>query len=422
MRYSIMGATVQQVISVGGTDIKEAKSAKIIFATLSQGQADRLKLQGVSLTLVGEVKAVVMPITITPPTPIAAIPTYTPGELTWNLGLEQLRSVVSPPLYGVGMNLAIIGTGIRETHEGINGRVVYSKNYTKDVFRDGLDHDTGVCSIITTMAPLCNILNLKVLNEKGEGTEEDVALAIDDCISLWDAHSDMAPTVINMSLGGPDDGNINNPLRVVCRAAIAKGIWLFASAGNGGTAKYSVTCPSCEKYVVAIGSAKFEPFTISDFSSRGPTREGLIKPDAVMFGENLIISSSVNDTAVIAKSGTSFATPFASAIALLYHEGVKRKALTTYKLVELPPAEVYYISSQELVDTYLSLLCVKPEDVIPGKDYDYGYGAPYGPLVAQALKLVPAVDISTIMQPILGIAMLGLLMGMIITPITKVSK
>ncbi|GAJ17202.1 unnamed protein product, partial [marine sediment metagenome] len=35
MRYAIMGATVQQVKSVGGTDIKEARRTGIIFATLT---------------------------------------------------------------------------------------------------------------------------------------------------------------------------------------------------------------------------------------------------------------------------------------------------------------------------------------------------------------------------------------------------
>lgn len=424
MRYSVIskGLTISQlqgeVLRYGGKNLKIAPASKQIFCELDNTGVARLKAAGYSVNKMGGVRADVMPPVIAPPTPVAAIPTYTPEEITWTAGLEELRHAVSPPLYGEGMNLAIIGTGIRETHERVNGRVVYRKNYTSDPMKDGFDHDTGICSIVLAIAPQCNILNLKVLNNKGEGTEEDVALAVDDCILLYDTQPDIAPSVINLSLGGLDEGNPDDPLRVACRAAIDKGIWVFASAGNLGPAPYTVTCPACEEYVIAIGSAKLEPYVVSDFSSRGPTLEGLVKPDALMFGENLSVASSAGDTAMSAKSGTSFATPFCSAFAILYHEGIYRHAITTRRLIELPAAEIYYISAFELVDNYLPLICVKPEEVAPGKDYDYGYGAPYGPLIAQTLRLVPLVDISTMLQtvaPLIGLAMLG----MVITPMAK---
>ncbi|GAI80043.1 unnamed protein product, partial [marine sediment metagenome] len=140
-----------------------------------------------------------------------------------------------------------------------NGRVIYRKNYTSDPMQDGFDHDTGVCSIALTMAPLCNILNLKALDNKGVGTDEDVTLAIDDCISLHDTDPDIAPSVINLSLGAPDDANPDNPLRVASRAAIDRGIWVLASAGNSGPAPYSITCPACEQYVLAIGAVQYLP-------------------------------------------------------------------------------------------------------------------------------------------------------------------
>lgn len=428
MRYSIQNATIEQVKAVGGSNIR-GTSIGIIFATLSQEQADRLKSQGATLSIVGGVKAGIFPPVISPPAPVAAIPTFTAGQLAWAIGMEDLRKITTPPIYGEGMVLAVIGTGIRETHERIRGRVIYSKNYTTDPMRDGLDHDTGVCSIILTLAPLANILNLKVLNDKGEGTEEDVVLAIDDCITLYDTNSDKAPSVINLSLGAPDDGNPNNILRVACRAAIERKIYVLASAGNSGPAPYSITCPATEADVIAIGSAKYLPeessFIISSFSSRGPTLEGLVKPDGVMIGENIEIASSVSDTATIAKSGTSFSTPFCSALILLYQQAVLLLIPYTLPGYPIPTPEVlareYIATPKEMIGRFLPGVCTKPVGIVAGKDTDYGNGIPIGSLVVKALIAAPAMDVPTMLQsimPLIGLVM----MGMIITPLLKEKK
>ena len=429
MRYSIIGATVEQVRGVGGTDIKDTRRTGIIFATLTREQADRLRSMGCQVTSVGQVQATVMPPIVAPPVPVAAAPTYTPEELGWAIGLEELRSITEPPLYGEGMNLAIIDSGIRETHEKIGGRVVYRKNYTSDPMRDAFNHGTGVASIALAVAPLCNILNLKVLDDEGMGTEEDVVLAIDDCIDLHDVEPDIAPSVINLSLGSPDDGNPNNPLRVACRAAIEKGIYVHASAGNSGPSPYSITCPACERYVFAIGSAKYIPeessFVVSDWSSRGPTLEGLIKPDGVMFGEDISVASSVSDTATTAKSGTSFATPFCSGMNLLYHESVAK--WVAYEITQLPGVlprgaiGLYVISPAVMIEDFLPRICAKPSVVAAGKDNDYGNGIPLASLVYRALTLAPLVDISTMLTPVIGIAILGMF-GMIIIPMVKVIR
>ena len=62
----------------------------------------------------------------------------------------------------------------------------------------------------------------------------------------------------------------------------------------------TINCPACEQYVMAVGSAHYLPesntFVVSDFSSRGPTQEGLVKPDVVLFGEDIVVASSQSDT------------------------------------------------------------------------------------------------------------------------------
>jgi len=434
MRYSIISRQLNisqlqlEVQRCGGRNLRVASASKQIFCDLSDEGVAKLRAIQCSVNKVGGVKAVVMPPVITPPTPVAAIPTYSPEELVWAAGLDDLRGLTEPPLFGEGLCLAIIDTGILESHEKINGRVVYSENFTTDEMRDHYNHGTAVASIIIAVAPLCNILNLKVLDDLGEGTEEDVVLAIDLCITLNDTNSPIAPSVINLSLGSPDDANPDNPLRVACRAALDKGIWILASAGNSGPTNYTITNPACEKYVIAVGSAKYLPeessFIVSDFSSRGPTLEGLTKPELVMFGEDILVASSAGVAATVAKSGTSFSTPFFSGITLLYHEACFK--WVAYEIEMLPGVlprgtiglERIPIPVEMMVDRFFPLTCSKPQGVAPGKDNDYGDGFPLGALIYEALTARPAMDISTLMgsiMPIMGIAMLS----MVMTSLTK---
>lgn len=410
MRCSITLATIEQVRSAGGTDIKAALKTGLVFATLDKRGIDYLRSLGCMVSPVGKVKAAVMP-----PTPVAGAPTYSPEELIYATGLEDLRGMVVPALYGEGFNLAIIDTGIRETHEAIGGRVVYRKNYTPAPMHDNFNHGTGVCSIALATAPSCSILNMKVLDDLGEGTEEGVVLAIDDCIGLQDTQPDIAPSVINISLGVPDDGNPDNVLRVACRAAIENGLWVVAAAGNEGPSPGTIICPACEQYVGAVGSMKYDsPFIISGFSSRGPTQEGLVKPDAVMFGEDIVMASSKNDTATIAKSGTSFATPFYTGMAILFQEGWKRTIEFTGREMWSRTRELegrtVVPTIETMLDVYFGQVSVKPEGAPPGKDNAYGNGVILGSLIAQAIQAVPVVGISSLITAVIVVGMLGMMM------------
>lgn len=404
-RYSILGATAEQVRAIGGREIKEAHSSGVIFATLTPEQVTKLKELNCQVNPLGKTRPAVMP-----PAPVAAAPVYSPEQLVIAAGYEDLRNMTIPPLYGQGINVAVLDSGIRESHEGVNNRVIYSKNYTLSPMGDGFNHGTGVVSVILAVAPLCGILNMKVLDNRGMGTEEEVVLAIDDCINLRDTQPSIAPSVINVSLGSPDDGNPNNIMRVACRAAIENGVWVICAAGNDGPEPQSVICPACERYVLAAGSAKYEPFTVSEFSSRGPTREGLIKPDGVLFGEDIVVASSVSDTAALAKSGTSFSAPFAAGLIALYHEGTLIHGGVRYP-GEVPPGIfpelTELVSVEKLQDTYLAGVCVKPQGVATGKDNSYGYGLPFGPLIAQIIGVRPALNIESLMTGVVAIGMMG---------------
>lgn len=404
MRYSITNATVSQILAAGGRNIKQPRHIPVVFAELTSTQTQQLQVLGATVTPVGKVRA-----DVSPPTPVAAIPVYSAEQLIVAAGYEDLRSLTDPPLYGEGFNIAIIDTGIRESHEKISGRVVYRKNYTSDPIADTFNHGSAVAGVVITVAPKCGILNLKVLGDEGNGTEEEVTEAIDDCIDFQNTNPEIAPTVINLSLGALDDGDPNNVLRVACRVAIGNGVWIIASAGNSGPTPGTVTSPAVERYVGAVGSCKYEPFTISGFSSRGPTQEGLIKPDVVMFGENIVVASSTSDTATIAKSGTSFSTPFIAGMAICYHEGIYRQAVLTQPLSGLEPSITWLLPIEVMMDQYLLEICVKPEGVAPGKDSSYGAGLPFGSLIAQAVTIPPVgIDISSLISLVMVVGMMGI--------------
>ena len=388
----------------------------MIFAILSDVAVTKLITAGCTVTLVKNVKTAdyVPPAvyTPTPVEPIAAKPSYTPSQLFNFAGYEALRVVTDPPLYGENINIAILDTGIRDTHKNVNGNIVYSKNFAGGTMADGFDHGTGIASIIRAVAPKCGILNMRVIDDTGHGTEEAVALAVDECLYLHETSLAVAPAVINMSLGAIDDGNPSNPMRVAARAALALNILVEAAAGNGGPNPYTVTSPATERYVAAVGSVSVDPFAISEFSARGPTQEGFIKPDVVFYGENVVLASSASDAATVNKSGTSFSLPFGAGITALFQEGLIRR-------VQFPdgvPAGfdlslVGALSPQAMIDTYLPGISARPEGAGTIKDNVYGSGMPLGALIRA--QLAPTgIDVSDIMAPMISIMMITMMMQM----------
>ena len=421
MRYAVISGRLtiselqNEVKRCGGRNLRTALASKQVFCDLDMATVDKLKARGCIVSKVGGIKAAIMP-----PVPVTAAPVYSPSQLIEIARVEEVRRLTSPPLYGSGVNLAIVDTGIRETHEQLGGRVVYRRNFTSAPMQDDFDHGTGVASIVVVAAPQCNILNLKVLDDKGVGTEEEVVLAIDHCIELHNTRPEIAPSIINLSLGTPDTGDPNEPLRVAVRAAIDRGICLICAAGNGGPGAGTILSPATEGYARAIGSVSVEPFLVSEFSSRGPTKEGITKPDLVAFGENIITASSKSDTATVAKSGTSFSAPFVSGLDAILQEGMYRQVVVSPELAEAFPMIIDALQvwlTPVAFDPYLSRLAVKPQGVQRGKDNDYGFGLPLGSLIVQVLSPV-AVGIPAILTPLIGMMMLGAVM----VPITKTFK
>jgi hypothetical protein len=112
------------------------------------------------------------------------------------------------------------------------------------------------------------------------------------------------------------DGNST----VITRAsdiAASKGVLVVNSAGNSGTSPwYFISAPADGDSVLSVGSVKPDEI-VSDFSSRGPTADGRIKPNVVAMGEELPVH--YNPDSVLVIRGTSFSGPtIAGAAACLW--------------------------------------------------------------------------------------------------------
>jgi serine protease AprX len=211
---------------------------------------------------------------------------------------------------------------------------------------------------------------------------------------------------LNLSLGGEDDGDEDNPVRVACReASEVYGLDVIAAAGNTGPKMTSVMLPACDPEVIAVGAVETtDELVVWEKSSRGPTVQGETKPDFVIWGTNLEMASEKSDEDYVTKSGTSFAAPMLSGLTgLLWESG--RRAYGEGWLYRWTDAKEFapYFST-------------KPQSAPVNKDNAYGYGLPaMGTMLAQVSDVSVSTDGMTEAMNMLVMmtTMFGMLQGVV---------
>jgi subtilisin family serine protease len=232
-------------------------------------------------------------------------------------------------LRGRGIRVAIIDTGIDETHPDFAGRIKAMASFVDDTPRDENGHGTHVAGIVAGsgaksgakyvgVAPEADLYIAKVLDGDGSGSMSGVMAGIE-----W-AVLDQKAQVINLSLGGvgPCDGT--DALSTLCDEAVQQaGVVICAAAGNTGPGASTVGSPGCARYVITVGAVD-DGDQMARFSSRGPTSDGRFKPDIVFPGVSIAAAQGAGTElgpvvadGYIAISGTSMATPHASGVAAL---------------------------------------------------------------------------------------------------------
>ena len=415
MRYTLTSKSLTlcqietEALKVGAKGIKKTKLLGQVFCELDEGQAKALSI--VPSLLVKPIKEY----------KTDQVETALPVE-TFSDVFYLLRSYFTPPLTGTGLTVAVLDSGIRKSHLALKNKVIYEANFTEsptpgDVF----GHGTQVAFLVAGgmhalgekagVSPGASLMNMKVINDEGIGTDESIILGIDKVCDLAEAArksglwptDDMYPNVINISFGGEDDGDPDNPVRAACRqASIDYGLDVIAAAGNFGPKMTTVTLPACEPEVIAVGAIEtLGELVIWDKSSRGPTEQGETKPDFVMWGTNIEMASERADDEYVTKSGTSFSAPMLSGLTGLLWESGRRAYGEGWPFRWTQAREVApYFST-------------KPPDAAVQKDNTYGYGLPaMGSMLGQMTQVTtPAQGAMETFPMIMMMAMIASMAG-----------
>jgi serine protease AprX len=153
-------------------------------------------------------------------------------------------------LTGAGVGVAVLDSGIDARNADLGKRVVYSEDFVGTGTKDFYGHGTHVAGIIggngansggqyRGIAPGVNLINLRVLDERGAGAESAVIAAIDRAIELKATYN---IRVLNLSVGRPIyEPYYADPLCQAVSQAWQAGIVVVVAAGNDiGTGQRSV--------------------------------------------------------------------------------------------------------------------------------------------------------------------------------------
>jgi len=263
---------------------------------------------------------------------------------------------------GEGVTVAVIDSGLWTEPAGIsqnvngNNRVIATYDATRSAAGAAEDlrgHGTHITSVLANserahvagvegtsykgIAPGVNIVAIKAFDESEEGSYLDILRALQ---FVLDNREELNIRVLNLRFGAEPQGPYwADPVNQMVMEAWRQGIFVVASAGNGGPGPMSVHAPGNNPYVMTVGSVTdaYTPLDASDdrlasFSGAGPTRDGFVKPEIVAPGGHMIGIASRDSQLAKSKpgwalegdrfmmSGTSQSTAVVAGIAALMLE------------------------------------------------------------------------------------------------------
>ena len=307
---------------------------------------------------------------------------------------------------GAGVTVAVVDTGVLGTHEDLAGSVVsgldlasdkatYDPQGTGEVDPGG--HGTHVAGVIAAhpnngvgiagAAPGAKIMPIRVLDAKGSGSSSGVAEGI-----IWAA--DHGARIINLSLGGgPSPG-----MQTAIQYARSKQVVTFAAAGNSYQEGNAPSYPAAYPEAIAVGATD-QSGGHAAFSNTGAY------VDIVAPGDSIWSAYGLGHAQYALMSGTSMATPYASATAaLVLAEKPSLSAASLTYLVESGATDLGAHGRDDvygygLVNPRRSLLAASPQKIdqgfrgrgywivsADGRVHPFGSAAFYGDLGGQALS------------------------------------
>jgi serine protease AprX len=245
---------------------------------------------------------------------------------------------------GSGVGVALLDTGVVPVPDLAN-QIAYRIDLTGEA--DGYDrygHGTHLAGIIAGdgsasagtyrgIAPGAKMISVKVAGWNGA---TDVSVVIAGLQWIVSHRAEYNIRVANLSFGTDSKQPYAlDPLDYAVEQAWFSGIFVVVSAGNLGSLPGTITKPADDPFVLTVGAADLKNTleakddTVADFSSAGPTQDGVLKPDVVAPGITIVSDrdpgstidqlhpAAVVDQSYFKGTGTSQAAAIVSGVAAL---------------------------------------------------------------------------------------------------------
>jgi len=231
-----------------------------------------------------------------------------PAEAAWQRAIGL--GAVPNKFQGDAGAVAAIDTGVTP-NPNLGSRLIARVDLTAE--RDGLDrfgHGTHMAGLIagdgttseafTGAAPEARIVSVKVAGWDGA---TDVSTVIAGLQWVVSNRARFGIRVVNLSWGtDATRGYGVDPLDRAVERAWEAGLVVVVSAGNSGPSAGTVAKPADDPYVITVGAADINGTavrgddSVAPFSSRGPTADGVAKPDLVAPGVSLVSDRAPDST------------------------------------------------------------------------------------------------------------------------------
>jgi serine protease AprX len=226
------------------------------------------------------------------------------ADAAWKRGVTGRGVTVAVLDTGVAPNLPDLSGRLVKVRDDLTGQTTPCKNLSGELdCNDRYGHGTFIAGLVAGngassggkwkgVAPEASILSVKAAGADGSADVSNILAAIQWVVSFKERYN---IRVLNLSLGtdSTQDWRVD-PFNYAVERAWAAGMTVVVAASNKGPAPKTITKPADDPWVVTVGAtddrgtAALADDQLPDFSGRGPTGQGVAKPDVVAPGAHVI--------------------------------------------------------------------------------------------------------------------------------------